>query len=218
MGMTTDSLISELREHSGLSEDELSPPDALLILNRSYWEVLDKFPFREKEQTANFSTVAGTRNYTVPSPFEALRQLSIQNPSNNEFTPLDRADIYTHEMTRDSDTDARGFPTRYLREKNAIRLYPVPDDVYSISIKYLTVLDDLDNITNVRNPNLPQSWHEIILYGGLWRLYLRLRDFSASNQYKIQQLALINSAVPVEAKEEFDSHTAHLEVLGRDYP
>ena len=217
MGITTDSLIDDLRNHSGLSTDELSDPDALLLLNRSYWEVLDKFPFREKEQTASFSTVAGTRNYTVPSPFEALRQLSIKN-SSNTYVPLDRSTIHDHEMTRDTDTDDRGFPNKYVREKNSIRLYPVPDDAYSVTIKYWTVLDDLDNADPDVNLSIPKSWHEIVLFGAMWRLYLMLRDFSASNQYKIQQIALINSAVPVEAKEEFDSHTAHLEVLGRDYP
>jgi hypothetical protein len=34
----------------------------------------------------------------------------------------------------------------------------------------------------------------------------------------MQQIALINSSTPVEAKEETDSHLAGLEVLGRDYP
>lgn len=219
MGMITDTLVSELREHTGLSTDELSNADSILLLNRSYWEVLDKFPFREKEQTATFTTAQGQRNYTVPTLFEALRQLSITNPDNNELIPLKRSTIYVHEGERDLDADAEGFPEKYVREKNLIRLLPVPDQTYTITIKYWTILDDLDNNTGTTvDLTVPQIWHEIILFGGIWRSFLRLRDFSAANQYKMQQLALINSAVPVEAKEEFDSHTAHVEVLGRDYP
>ena len=216
MGISTSSLITELREHLGnLSVSELSDADALLHLNRSWWEILNKFPFREKELTATFSTVVGTRNYALPVPFDALRQLSIQDPDSGELTVLKRDTIFSHEEERDVDSDSQGKPERYVREDSMFRLKPTPDQEYTIIIKYWTVLDDLDTD---ENPAIPQEWHEIILFGAVWRGFLRLRDFSASNQYKIQQVALINSTVPVEAKEEFDSHTTHVEVLGRDYP
>lgn len=219
MGISTASLITDLRVHLGnLDIGELDDDAALLLLNRSYWEVLDKFPFREKEVTATFTTTIGKRNYTVPSPFEALRQLSIKDPETNELIVLDRETIYTHEETRDTDTEEYGMPQRYVREGRAIRLNPTPDKEYEFTIKYWTVLSDLDTSPTVVNLDIPQSWHEIILFGAVWRGFLQLRDFTASQQYKIQQTALINSAVPVEAKEEFDSHKAHLEVLGRDYP
>lgn len=216
MGLTTASLITELREHLGaLSTTELSNADALVLLNRSYWELLDKFPFREKEATATFVTSDGGRNYHVPNPFEALRQLSIQELDSELIHVLERKGVWEYEKDRSESDDDKGFPTGYYREGSKIRLDPVPDDIYTVTIKYWTVLDDLDAADT---PAIPQSWHEIILFGAIWRGFQRLRDFEAATYYKGQQIAFINSAVPTEAKEETDSRVTGLEVLGRDYP
>jgi hypothetical protein len=38
----------ELRDHLGQDDVELDDDAADLLLNRAYWELLDKFPFREK--------------------------------------------------------------------------------------------------------------------------------------------------------------------------
>ena len=216
MSIDTIALESELRVHLGdLGSSELTPNDALLLLNRSYWELLDKFPFREKEETATFETVIGQRNYAVPSPFEALQMLSILDLTSGGYAPLERAGNWEYESIRETTDDNRGKPTKYYREEAKIRLHPIPDDIYTLTIKYWTTLADL----NLSGSNLliPRGWHEMVLYGGVWRGFLRLRDYEAAQTFKNHQIALINSSVPVEAKEERDSHAAGLEVLGRDY-
>jgi len=218
MSLSTEELLGELRIHLGdLSLDELSEDEALLLLNRSYWELLDKFPFRAKEVSAKFSTVIGERNYIVPQPFEALRQLSIQDSSSLKWKPLTRDGIFNSEQVRDDTTDSRGFPDSYYREGNKIRLSPIPDNVYSITMKYWTTLTDLSTNPDI-SLTIPRVCHEIVLYGGVYRGFLRLRDFTAAKEFKIQQVALIESLPPEESKEEEDSHTIGVEVLGRDYP
>ena len=62
-----------------------------------------------------------------------------------------------------------------------------------------------------------QSWHEIVLYGGLWRAFIGMNDYQRANAAKQHQSALVASSVPVEAKEEYDSHRAHLEVIQNEY-
>jgi hypothetical protein len=217
--ISTDDLLIELGAHLGVTiasnSEELSTAEALLLLNRSHWEIIDKFPFREKEATLKVNTVAGVRSYIVPSPFEAIRQISVFDPNSEVYTPLERQTIYTHETDRAeiNDTDKQDIPTHYLRETNKIRLNPVPDGIYTLSIKYWITLDDLATSSDL---TLPPSWHEIVLLGAVWRGLLRMRDHTGSVNFKNQQLALINSSVPTEAKEEFDSHRAGLDVLGHD--
>jgi hypothetical protein len=215
MSLTTQQLVDELRIHLGVDDNDLSDSDAVLLVNRSYWELIDKFPFREKETTATFTTTIGERNYTVPSPFEAVRQLSIVEPDLNKLIVLQRQTIFGHESSRSTDSDDEGFPTHYLREKNLIRLYPIPDKVYTITVKYWTTLADLD--TSTSNPLLPQNWHEIVLYGSCWRAALRFRDTDQYNMFRSEHAAMINTAVPVESKEEIDTRFARVQVYGRDY-
>ena len=49
MGMDLETLRDELREHVGVDSDDLPDPDADLLLNRSFWELMNKFRFRETE-------------------------------------------------------------------------------------------------------------------------------------------------------------------------
>ncbi len=104
-------LRDELREHLGTDEDDLPDEKADLLLNRAYWEIIDKFAFREKEVSATFATTDGTRSYNVPEPFEALRQLSIADLNNGQHRALDRMTIHTYEEIFVDDEDARGYPT-----------------------------------------------------------------------------------------------------------
>jgi len=208
--------IDDLRSHLGLDEDDLPDEDALLLLNRSYWELLDKFPFREKEVTAAFSTTQSINLYAVPSPFEALKSLSIENPNDNKLTPLTRINQKEYDRKFVNNTDDEDFPQEYYREKNCIKLWPTPDDAYTITIRYWTVLDDLVGATN-ETAGLPQNWHEILFYGALWRGYLKIGDIVRSERIKNMHSNLINTTVPVESKEEIDSPTAGLEVILNEY-
>lgn len=205
MSIDITNLRSELRIHAGLEDDdsELSDVEADLLLNRAYWELLDKFPFREKEVSVTFNTVAGTRLYDVPSPFEALRSLSIEDINSLAHSVLKKTNIHEYESKYTNSADQEGKPEFYVREASSIRLLPTPDDIYTLTLKYWTVLADLSN----DNPDscLPQSWDEVILYGALWRLYIRLGDFTRGNQTKAHWVNLVNSLVPTESKEERDT-------------
>src|SRR6266496_2406681 len=110
--MTIDlsSLRSELRDHLGVDDTDLPDTAADLLLNRSYWEILDKFPFREKEVTATFSTVSGTRFYKGPTPFEAIQQLSIEDLNSKQHDPLDHIDSYVYEQKYINRADAQAKP------------------------------------------------------------------------------------------------------------
>lgn len=215
MGLNIQDLRNELRKGTGMDATDLPDADADLYLNRSWWEIIDKFHFREKEVTTTFNTIAGTRLYNMPSPFEALRQLSILNSDTKEHSVLNRITIDVYEGKYDEDTDARGFPVEYVREGCAVRIWPTPDAVYVITQKYWTTLADLDNTNST--PSIPASWHEIIFFGALWRTFISVGDFPRANAAKQHQVSLVNSSVPVEAKEEVDSHRAGVSIIVNDY-
>lgn len=207
-------LRDSLREHTGTDEDDMPDTKADLLLNRAYWEILDKFHFREKEVTATFDIVAGTRLYNMPDPFDALRLLSVLNPDTEQHMVLKRMTIQKYEELYNESEDEQDFPTHYVREACSARLWPTPDADYTATIKYWTTLADLVEGTN-ETPPIPQSWHEIILFGGVWRAFVSFGDYVRGNTAKAHQSALIESAVPVEAKEEYDSESAGIEVPGR---
>jgi hypothetical protein len=238
MPLSITVLRTELREHLGLDEDELPSTDADALLNRSWWEVMDKFNFREKEAKTSFQTVAGQFEYPMPQGYDALRILSIGGSNNNnllggqfylsggsflnptisdetQHTELERSDDKWYEQNYNDDVDYYGQPVKYYRYGSGIVLYPTPDKVYNVNVNYLVTLADLSN-TNAFPP-IPQSWHEVILYGAVWRGFMRIGDYNRKQAAQQTQYALINSATPVESKEEFDSSMAGLQFIGRRY-
>lgn len=222
MGLNLAALRNELRASLGVDADDL--PDTSLtrtstdeLLNRSLWEVTEKFAFREKEYSTNFVASSAYGNkYTLPGNFEALLNVSVQNPDNQRQYDLVRMTRVTYDAefnSNVSDQCANGQPTGYLRDNDCIIFWPAPDKAYNIKLRYLLTISDLTDA----NPNLtiPQSWHEIILLGAVWRGFITFGDYDRSERAKQHQLSLIVSSVPVEAKEEFDSHISGVEVMGR---
>jgi len=210
-------LVTELRVHLGYETTdtaELSKIDAELLLNRSFWELMNKFKFRETEQSIEF-TVADTENFIdLPTLFESIRKLAILNADTNVWTPLTRIDIQEFERVANDDTNNKGAPESYFREGVGIRLLSSggggPDKTYTLRIKHRVTLADLadGNTTLI----FPDVWHELVLFGGVWRGLLRLKDYESAREIRNDQLALINSTVEVESKEEEDSPLAGIEI------
>ncbi len=212
MGLDVETMRSKLRNATGTDEDDMPDAEADLYLNLSYWDVLDRFKFREKEVLLTFATAVGERFYSVPSPFEALRNLAIVHPTSLQHIPLNRKSEDWYEGKYQEGSDSYAIPTDYIREGCGVRLWPTPDQVYTIVERYWTVLTDLVAGTQ---PGLPQTWHEIVLYGAYWRAFLDQGAFDRSAATKKLQESLINTSIPMEAKEEIDSPRAGLEVLRR---
>jgi len=211
MSIDLTAMRAELLDHLGLTT-EFSNDDLDLLLNRSYWELMNKFPFRETEQSATFDTVAGEGFYATPALFEAIRKLSIKqlDATGDKWSTLDRMTAQTHENELNISEDARGTPTHYIREDGGYRLSPIPDTVYTMRVKYWITLADLDG-TNL-DTTLPPVWDELVLLGGVWRGWLKLKNYPDAREVKNHQVMLINFTVPVEAKEEEDSPYAGVEL------
>lgn len=217
MGMELEVLRDELREHVGVDADDLPDPEADLLLNRSFWELMNKFRFRETECTAESTLTVGDAFLSLPvAPhlFDALRKISYKDPTSLEWRVIRRQTIDSLENRASDDVEDRGPPCWYTRDQNGIRLQSVGgagvDLAYEFRIKYWVTLEDVDD-TNTEVP-LPQVWHEILLYGAVWRLYRRLGNHPLGREMRNTQIDLINSTAAVEGKEEEDSQMSGIEI------
>lgn len=216
-GLSIVNMRAGIRKATGVEEGDpdLTTPDIDLYLNRALWELDNKFPFREKEKTVTFDTIAGTRNYDVPEPFDAVKTLAIKDYYSNETKTLRYMETFEYDNNYDTDEDSQGKPWGYTREGCFVRLWPTPDKAYTIILKRWITLDDLTD--TVQYPDIPRVWHEVIQLGGLWRAFIDFGDVSRANQIKNHQISLINSIVPTQAKEEGNDKYAGVEVLRSDY-
>lgn len=207
MSMNLDTLRTKMRKHTGEDEFDVDDPDVDLLLNQSYWELMDKFPFREKERKSETAFVADQRLYVAPSPFEALQHIAVVQDVNagdsGQHTKLRRMDLKWYEDQYATGDGNTGLPTHYARRDNGFYAWPTPDLAYGMVVYYWTTLADL--VADIDVPDMPQVWNEIIMYGGAWRRLLELGDMVRSRELRNHQVGLINSTQPVEAKEEGDS-------------
>jgi hypothetical protein len=220
MGLTLAQLRAALLKATGteLSDWENGNTDLDLYINTSWWDIMDQFDFREKEAPIfSFDTVAGTRDYDIAAEisttiFDALQQIVLVD-ENNQHIPLTLMSDKDYEANYNEDSDEQAIPQKYFRRGGLLYLWPTPDQVYTLNLYYLQVIDDIAS----GGPEIPQSWHEIIKYGAIWRALLDVQDFIKGDLIRKHQIALINNRTPVKVKELSDTRLAGVEVPGRTY-
>jgi len=210
--MYLSDLESELREHLGEDTADLSTAMADMLLNRSYSEILNRYGehFRQKEVSFTWPTIAGEKLYQVPADFEALRQLSIEDLNDQVHSPLVRMTPFEYERVFQNRSDAQDKPLNYVREDGCIRLFPTPDNVYTITMKYWKLLDALGGV--VTQSALPAEWDEIILYGAVYRGFIRRGDYIRGQAARAHQETLMNTTKFQHQKEAGDTHLGGLDV------
>lgn len=199
----------------GLDQSKMDDIRIDEYVNLSYQDLLDKFAFREKEVVATTSTAVGKRIYAMPDPYDALRQIDILEPNTLQHRRIDpmSVDHYTSVFTE--EVSKRGFPTHYVRESCQFYLHPIPDNIYTLVVRYWGVLADLSDPT--QTISVPSVWMEPIIYGAVYRAFLDLGDINRAEYFQNQQARMVNSIAPTQTKEEEDYHRAGVEVLGREY-
>lgn len=206
MPLSVNQIDADLVKHCGnISDTDISPSDRLLQINKSFWEIADKFEFREAEGEYLFNTVAGTRSYSVPGSFDAMQSLSFENPETFIHTPVTPWDKKDYESSYVNKIDNRSSPVHYYREADKLVLFPTPDKVYPMIMKYLKTLDDLISGGTV---SIPRGWDEPILFGASYRCWIILGNRDTATWFRNQQVNMIESLIPTKAKEELDNRFA----------
>lgn len=211
MTLDLDRMRIRVRKPLGMMDEDdtdLTNDDVDEYLNMSFWEVQDKFPFREKEKTGTFQTQVGVRNYEMPDPFEYLKSLAIVDLTSFQHKPLDLITAREYERLYNEQTTAQGKPCKYLREDCYARLWPTPDNIYTIVLRRNIVLADISESNNTLP--IPQVWTEIVIYGAIWRAFIDFGDFARANAMKAHQVSLLDTIEPTEIKELGDTAMAGL--------
>jgi hypothetical protein len=215
MTLNLTKLRADVLKGLALTSGDMSPADVDSLLNRTYWEILEKFHIRETESATTFTTNQGQREYVLPPDFESLRISAIVDPNTMQHSKLDLFSVKEYEQVYNESEEEQAFPTKYFRANESIILWPTPDDTYDIVIHYRQTLADL--ATGNPDPALPRSWQELLIFGAIFRGWLELNDYERANAMKAHYIGMLNSMVPQESKEESDTSLAGLQLLGREY-
>ena len=199
----------------GLNEQDISDPQVDRLLNLSFWELTSKFPFEEKNIRADFPTVAGTGDYSIATEIniggitlDALQNLSVLD-SQGKTHVIQRATEAWIETEYSTDANSQAMPEYYVRRGDWIRLWPIPDDVYTVRVLLLQTLATLAYLT-VETTGLPREWDELTVEGAITRGHYYNQDYKLAQQAENFRVMKIRTAVSTQAKEEEDSHYAGL--------
>lgn len=219
MGLTLANLRAEVLAECGIDATDLDATGSAnldLIINQSYWDVMDKFSFREKETYTSFALTIGTYIYNLSSKiqtaasvtFEALRRVYVYNSDELKDKELTEVSLEKFKERHSEDTNARDIPNAFLRIGGEIHLDPVPDKAYTLKPFFLKTLSDVPTA----GPEIPQSWHEIVKDGAIWRVHKRFRDYNSAEQIKRIQDIAISRALTVPSKEDSFKKLAGVEL------
>jgi hypothetical protein len=94
----------------------------------------DRFLFNEGEASANTST--GVALYTLPLDYREADSFKItMDSAGNSYTLIPRTFQYIDAIDINPNT-VLGTPTDYATYRDQLRLYPVPDKVYTLNLAY----------------------------------------------------------------------------------
>lgn len=140
------------------SHRKITDPRVNGWLNRAignYCDLLDETHEGHRDTVDTLATTNGTATVTLFADFLKAKAVDIQ--IDGEWVPLRRLSI---RQTYGYDSE-NGEPVGYLQRGNVLELFPTPDAVYAIRLRYVpavpTLVDDADSI------DVPNGWEEFIL-------------------------------------------------------
>lgn len=214
MGLSLQQLRDGVRKPLGVDSDDLPDSDVDLLLNQSWWQIADDLDFREKETSRTYSTVYGTADYPSSVDMEGIQLVSIEDRYSSSHSVLTPMTELLYESSFVDTTAAYGVPTHYVRRASGITLWPTPNNVYEIKELYYKTLADIA----ANGPPIPQSWHEIIKYGAIYRGFADFGDYNRSRAARTMQLELMAGKETPETQEKQDRPYARVQIIRPRYP
>jgi hypothetical protein len=107
-------------------------------------------PFWFNNRIATFATVADQEYYssTDPADFENIVRIDAMSVANSTGSLAKMYGLENSLIEDVQDGTVTGIPKQYSRYANRIRLYPIPDDAYTITMRYIYKLDALSADTD----------------------------------------------------------------------
>lgn len=164
--MTTNEIIATARRKVLETTDEIVSSDAaLLYANQSYIEVYKQVVTANK--VASETVVCSAGVCTLPATYGRMYTNAIDQ-NNREFTEVSIADYLS---------DDSGY--YYTIENGTIKVSE--DDVTSLTVRFYAKPETLSATVN---PTIDEYFHEVIMYGVVWRMHEDLQDEELATFYQ----------------------------------
>jgi hypothetical protein len=214
VSLSLSTLRTGLRKHLGVDSTELPDAEADELLNRSWWFISSELDFHEREATYSFVTVDGDDTYDLPTDSDAIEAVTINHDDDDAVIPLIKIDDYNMFQQLDLNSSYEDKPTHYSIRNDEFILHPIPDQEYTVRVRYLQTLSDL----STSGPPVPREWHEVILWGAVSRGFFSLGDYNRGNAAEAQVGKYLQSLTTRNAREQIDRRYSGLRVIKRGYP
>lgn len=176
----------------GQTQADDSSSTALTIIksgiNEAYADIAASRDWDGLLDYATVSTVAGTEEYTPvtsSSSVERIRRIkSIVNQTSNQFLQNVDKELFRQNIPYVNTTTDRGTPTMWYFSENdsnrdmKIKLYPVPDQAYTLNVEYYKEPLELTNDADV--PLIPDQYQYGLVYLGLAKYFEYQQDTLAT--------------------------------------
>ncbi len=124
-------------------------------INEAVVDITEKYGFLKARQIVTFPTVADEALYALPSDCVVVMKLT---------HPLENLKLNKRDETwaADNETLTTGKPLDYIRQRDWIKLFPTPDDVYTLKMQYKAKAATL--ALDADEPVFPSTWDQGVLY------------------------------------------------------
>lgn len=191
---------------------EVDVPGSVLNqeLNAAYLDIIDRYRFHKARKRCQFFTVVGQSRYDLPNDILAVLRVSDETNFRKLVKRGDRQlkslDNYT----------TQGKPENYVRYRDWIELYPIPDGVYLMEVFYKFAHGAL--VQDEDQPSLPLVWHEGILMLAKHKYYINIANDQPKAVLAYEAWKLWVSDKPTEIDEETVDIDSGVEIVPLSTP
>jgi hypothetical protein len=156
-------------------------------VNQVIYDISERHPFNWRMSLPVSLTTIPNQAYLNPSAYlpnfgDPLDALELSTPRKLVYKPIwdiNLGDPYWQNAGR------KGVPTHYNVdiENQRLWLYPIPDGVYTLSVRYLKLPSEVSNASS--SLFIPAQYHHVVASGVeslVWQLDEDLQSASAANQ------------------------------------
>lgn len=143
-------------------------------INDGYLNIVRRVNYYVDEATSDYSTVAGTAMYSLPADFARVRSV--------RRTDISREMTAVGLRTIDRSISTSGAPVFYALDGANVHLYPTPDQVYPIELRYWKMPAQLVNDTDV--PTIPADYHNLLVYAAVADAYRAEDDLQTATGWQ----------------------------------
>ena len=147
-------------------------------LNQALGYVAAQTDFRVLLDTETYVTVSGTAGYALPSDFSRAYNVEVLDSSGNAL-PLTPETLVGYDTKSSSAT---GQPQLYVIDGQTLRLWPVPDNQFTVRLRYYRTPATMDSAIDV--PEIPATYHHLLVSYALWHCYERENDYNSAQYHK----------------------------------